>query len=331
VRRGAATAAAVVLCLALLGACSDDDADDGAADTTTTTATTTTTTTAASGGEDSTTTTARGAEEPGGDRPTFAVAALEDGRFGIVDLAAGDVREIGDRRFSDLTQPPAEGGAYFVADLALTPDRSTVWVDTCCEPAAGSIVRIDLTTGRQDDATITGWSPSVSPDGEAMAHGHYSIGIGIVRGGESVQVDGPPDDGTFRQYEDTVWLDDSSIAYVLNVFDGPQPRATVYVHDIAASDLLGDRVLFEPGEPVVAMARRGDGALVWVGESGAAHVVDPASGDETATFDLGEPVVDIAYDATGTWLLVVDEDRDLRWLGGGEEGTVPGRYVAAAW
>jgi hypothetical protein len=79
------------------------------------------------------------------------------------------------------------------------------------------------------------------------------------------------------------------------------------------------------------LARRGDGSLVWAGSDGVGHVLDPETGRETATFELGSDVSDIAYDATGTWLLYTTQARELRWTGGGRSGSIPGRFVAAGW
>ena len=69
----------------------------------------------------------------------------------------------------------------------------------------------------------------------------------------------------------------------------------------------------------------GSGATAW------ATYWIPETGRETAAFELGSGVRDIAYDATGTWLLYTTRARELRWTGGGRSGSIPGRFVAAGW
>ena len=67
------------------------------------------------------------------------------------------------------------------------------------------------------------------------------------------------------------------------------------------------------------------------GETATARVLDPTTGALVTTFSYGGRVVDQAYDATHTWLLVTMDDGTVRWFGGGQQGDLGTGYTAAAW
>lgn len=313
--------AALLPVLALLGAACGGD-DDGAPRATTTTSSTVEATTSSSPA--TTTTVATG---DGGPLPATAVAATSEGRLAVIDTATGDVVRVLDDRFGDLSTPPPEGGHSFVIQVALAPGGDVAFVEVCCEPAGGAISQYELDGGAADP-TVTGYGPSVSPTGE-LAFGVYTFGLGFGTGPEPRRVErsGAHDASTF--YELTTWLDADTVAYVVDPGDGT--ASSIARHDVGAPDLDDDVVLAEQEGDIVDLVTRGDGAIVFADAAGIAHVLDPASGAKLATFDLGGPVVDLAYDETGTWLLAVGEDGELRWFGGGESATIPGSYTAADW
>jgi hypothetical protein len=104
-------------------------------------------------------------------RPDVLVGVTEDGRLVVIDVDTGEeVRELWS--LDDPTQPdPPEGGHFAITGVALHPDGRHVFVETCCEPAAGSIytVAIDGSTGQPDRATHTGYGMDVSADGRWLA------------------------------------------------------------------------------------------------------------------------------------------------------------------
>jgi hypothetical protein len=262
--------------------------------------------------------------------PSTAVAAEESGRLVVVNVATGEVLRIL-RTFSDLRTVAPEGGHAFPRDITLAPDGTIAYLDWCCEPAAGDIRRIPTAggDGAGADSVAHGYGPSVSPNGASVAWGTYMSGITIRTGDQQRLVPGP-ERPTDLLYTATAWVDDRRIAYVRSTPGGHVTKDQVYIHNIAAPDLLGDRLLAEVKD-VRDLVRRGDGSLVWVGSDGVGHVLDPETSRETAAFELGGDVRDIAYDATGTWLLYTTQTRELRWTGGGRSGSIPGKFVAAGW
>jgi hypothetical protein len=173
------------------------------------------------------------------------------------------------------------------------------------------------------DVRQTGSGPA------SVTWGTCASGITIRTGDQQRLVQGPgrPTD---LLYTATAWVDDRRVAYVRSTPGGHVTKDQVYIHNIAAPDLLGDRLLAEVKD-LRDLVRRSDGSLVWVGSDGVGHVLDAESGRETAVFELSSDVRDIAYDATGTWLLYTTRARELRWTGGGRSGSIPGRFVAAGW
>jgi hypothetical protein len=261
--------------------------------------------------------------------PTTAVAGTWAGPFVVIDTATGDIVRQLDDRYSDLDHPPAEGTPWYVDDIALTPGGATAWADQCCEPAGGRIDRYRTDGSEPAELVANAYNPSVSPDGRLVAYGVYTFGLGFWDGEQQRVIEGLPDDGSF--FEDTAWLDDRTVVYARVSPDASTPRSELRVHALADDSLRDDRVVVTLDESIAALVTRRDGSIVWFDGDGTGHVVDPASGDQTATFEVGGPVADAAYDASGTWLLVVGEDGTLRWFGAGRSGTVPGRYTAAAW
>ena len=61
------------------------------------------------------------------------------------------------------------------------------------------------------------------------------------------------------------------------------------------------------------------------------RVVDPVSGAVVGSFDYPGVVLDQEYDATGTWLIATLVNGGLAWFGGGQSGTIPGKWIAADW
>jgi hypothetical protein len=115
------------------------------------------------------TTTPAGDELP--PRPEELVGVTEDGRLVVIDVETGEeLRELWALDDPTLPDPP-EGGHYAITGVALHPNGRDVFVETCCEPAGGSIftVAIDGPTGEPDRPSHVGYGMDVSADGRWLA------------------------------------------------------------------------------------------------------------------------------------------------------------------
>lgn len=260
---------------------------------------------------------------PPGDFPSIAVAAAENGRLVVLDTSTGEVLRTLDR-YSDLREERPEGGYFFPIQVAVTTEGDSAYIEFCCEPAGGYIEKVGINGKGKPIPVAAGYGPSIAPHSRRIAYGVYNFGIEVPVGDRRGLAALKPNDGK-DFFTATSWVGDTDVAYVR-----VGERSTIWLHDVSERSLKNDRLLAEPTEQVAHLATRRDGRLLWVSSDGEAHVLDPISGEEISTFDLG-PVVDIAYDPSGTWLLVCTEDRSLIWYCGGSSGTIPGTCVAAGW
>ena len=109
--------------------------------------------------------------------PTVAVAVTERGRVVVVDTASGEVvRDLGG--FDDPTDPEVanrEGGPFSITGVALHPNGRDVYLETCCEPAAGAIYRVPIDGSVSIDASrlapvAYGYGMDISADGRWLAY-----------------------------------------------------------------------------------------------------------------------------------------------------------------
>ena len=102
--------------------------------------------------------------------PTAIVAVTVDGRLVVLDAATGaELRQLAD--LGDPRGGGAEGpGPNHVTTVSVTPDGSTAYFDSCCEPAAGMIFSVPTDGSRPPEPLTNGLGPAVSPDGRSLAH-----------------------------------------------------------------------------------------------------------------------------------------------------------------
>ena len=102
--------------------------------------------------------------------PPWFVAHLPSHQLAVVDSVSGrrirTLASFDDPNDGTTGQPTASGS--YLGHLALSPDRKTVFFDTCCEPAVGEVFRVAVTGGKPHPVT-TGSDPAVSPDGSKLA------------------------------------------------------------------------------------------------------------------------------------------------------------------
>lgn len=169
-------AAAVTVVAGIAGALAFRAADDDRVDTTPATTPTTdapsptvtepvTPTTPTTAPDEPTTTVA---PPRGGALPPRWVGRTVDGRLVAVDTAAGGEQTLA--TFDDPRVPssePVAAGSY-LGMVELSPDGTTVYYETCCEPAVGQVYRVPV-TGGDPELVTTGTHPAVSPDGTKLA------------------------------------------------------------------------------------------------------------------------------------------------------------------
>lgn len=346
VAAGAAVAAVVVLGAIGLWPGGDDNAQLEVVDDPTTTDPTTTAPT-------STTTTSRPVgygdiqpPPPTSEPPERFVAVTVDGRLVVVDTATGretaQLASAGD----PTAPPPQEGpGPNVIDDVALSPDGSTVWYSTCCEPAGGSLFRVPTDGSAEPTRVADGYDPALPGTGRWVAA--VSIYGALV-----VDADGGPNriwshDEFSGMYQETAWsLDGERLVVRTGTPDAGEllvidPATFPAAEEGASRDgeppltrLDGDwraPVFVRDGQ--ILAARRSDGN--W-----SPALVDPDSGDVTAApFDYELPVpLEHDVDPTGEWVLVVEAADDTagagtaRWIGpDGSSQPIGGTYRTVSW
>lgn len=168
-------AAAVTVLAGVAGAVAFRAADDDRVDTTPATTPTTDApsptvteptppTTATTVPDEATTTVA---PPVGVDPPARWIGRSVDGRLVAVDTATGGEQTLA--TFDDPRVPSSEpaGGSY-LGMVDLSPDGTTVYYETCCEPAVGQVYRVPV-TGGEPELVTTGTHPAISPDGTKLA------------------------------------------------------------------------------------------------------------------------------------------------------------------
>ncbi len=112
--------------------------------------------------------------------PAQALGVLRDGRLVRLDLATqtilGEIDRLGS--MDDASQQ-AEGSPQYISSVDVAPDGNTVWVNACCEPAAGLVHQSSLATwtplSAQQGLTIDGRVAAASPDGRFVATNPYDL------------------------------------------------------------------------------------------------------------------------------------------------------------
>ena len=270
--------------------------------------------------------------------PTPIVAATVDGRLVVLDPGTGaEVRQLAD--LGDPRGGGAEGpGPNHVTQVSVTPDGSTAYFDSCCEPAAGLILAVPTDGSREPEALAPGLGPAVSPDGRLLAY--TAINAVVVRdlatGNEQTFTDPAYDESPV--FGDVTWSRDGTKLYYpwerqasggtgagsalveLTVTPGATPRVVTEVADAALSSPLA----WDDGQTISVLLhpRQPDGSA---GPQDGELLVDPTTG-ETGQTTLGG-LLDRSVDRTSGQLLLVRSDGHLV-VGAADLGS---GYALAAW
>lgn len=149
--------------------------------------------------------------------------AIDAERFDLIEIETATGAEV--ERITGWAGDPAMADESFFQALQRVDvtDDGWLWVDDCCEPAAGNIFGLDpgrigsladvLDGPATDPASrrLIGLNPIASPDGTLVAYGNHTFGVAVVDrdGREVASVPGADPD---RFPTPLAWLDDVTLA-----------------------------------------------------------------------------------------------------------------------
>lgn len=282
-------------------------------------------------------------------RPDTIVAVLPDGWLAMADTATGEVIDELEFR-GDLREESEEGPRYGIADVAVAPDRSHLWYAFCCEPAAGALFRIPDIDGHG------------SPGGD---YPMFTLGSRWFASASLMATVWNSEEGTGRFYQPeppvsgfsraVLAPDGQRLVVVPWASSGPGLPMFVVETDtvlrtaqagMTSDSIIDDDPVELPGDRWTLPTFRRDGLLLVAEEaddgSWSPRLVDIDTFEVTDPgFDYGPgtPVMQ-RFDGSGEWLLtLMTDDPDafpaegrLVWHGpDGQQGTIPGSFVSAAW
>ncbi|MFP3907975.1 MAG: hypothetical protein ACLFWR_13175 [Acidimicrobiales bacterium] len=272
--------------------------------------------------------------------PETFVAVLADGRLVEADTATGEVIE--ELAFEgDPNEKPDEGGPYFIADVARAPDGSHLWYAFCCEPAAGALFRIPELEGQ---TTPNADYPMFTLGSEWFGAASMFAGVWSADGDEQRWWDDPDHPGFSRAV-----LSPDGQRLVVEPWDDPNtddgnPMLVVDTDRVRDGQIVDDDPDELPNDRWTLPTFRRDGLLLVAGEGGdgseSPMLVDIDTGELIDPgFSYGATPVMQRFDGSGEWLLALvtddaegDQSTELVWFGpDGQQGTIPGDYISAAW
>jgi hypothetical protein len=230
-------------------------------------------------------------------RPDVLVGVTEDGRLVVIDVDTGEeLRELW--ALADPTAPlpdDAEIAPNHIAGVALHPNGRDVFVETCCEPAGGSIftLAIDGSTGEPTRPTHSGYGMDVSADGRWLAAMSTNLLLLQDLEGDDTRSFDLGEEGF--EYARVAVNDDGTEVTAERVLDRDDEFRTLHNEAVVLrlegeEAVVVDRVRAEPG-------RRAIGAY---GRFGSVSTGTPS-------------IASIRVDATGSWALEVGEGIGIVW------------------
>lgn len=260
--------------------------------------------------------------------PARIVALTARGDVVVIDRGSG-AREA--RLGSFPWEKDGETGIIYgrAEDLTVLPGGGAL-VDTCCEPAAGTVYLLE---GGERAAEVNGWDPQVDASGTRVAIAGI-LGIAIHEAPLALRPSRMLRGDPATMPEDPAWsLDGRELAFTL---DGRLGRLPVSAGSLAEAEIL------EPADGAFwsspAYTTKG---IVAVEQSGAwpayrrsgpsrLMAVDLETGTAVELARSEGLISDVNVDASGRYVLWVDSGR-LRWEVDGVAASLDGNFVAAAW
>lgn len=121
----------------------------------------------------------------------------------------------------DPVAPTGDGPGLEVERVAVSPDESTAYISTCCEPVFGTMFKTSPPASVSfGDTQSVGYSPAIDPTGQLVAIAHYEGALTVERlDGAAIATSTPSNDGSESLSPwDVMWIDSNTIA-MLGVVD----------------------------------------------------------------------------------------------------------------
>lgn len=270
------------------------------------------------------------ASTPSAPLPRQIVALTKKGDVVVVDRETNESRVIAS--FPPREDPQVEAGSFRAVDVTALPDGRFL-VATCCEPAAGHMYALSEDGHRLKDQDL--FAEDAGHDADTRVASGELVGL-VIRPLEDLNSAAytlaPPADVSGWSPDSISWSTaDDRIAFTLG--------GQIGVVDVSA-DSLADATFVDPpgGSYWAGVGSTTDGlvAVEQAGEplhpSGPSRLVrvDVETGESSELVPTEGRITDLAVDPTGSHLLWVEGGK-LRWLGGGDDGTLPGDFIGAGW
>lgn len=272
--------------------------------------------------------------------PTVMVAVRGAEQVILIDTADGTAWPV----FETSLEVDAENqiGPSTPASLDLARD-GVVRFDMCCADAAPTLHTIDLSDRESPprqlgDPSVFGASPSASPAGEAIAYvevNDHEQPRAVVERQDSAQkltVDLDPSHAVHT----VSWATDGSVLAVGATGEANGQASSMIA--LADPDTGQVERLLQPQAGRWSMPQIASNGLVVVNSSDstgtAVSIVDPDTGETLARIGFASMrgIVDLDFDASGEWLLIVDGSGRAHAFDGVSIVTLPGDgFTAASW
>ena len=283
--------------------------------------------------------------------PQFLVAVREDG--GVVEIETQSGREVRVLIPAPSLLPAEDQmSGNSIGAVWWHRESGRMVVEDGPEPASGNIWHLPIDADFELARTLSfngiqgfrygaGWQAAISPNGDYVLHTGYFASIlrNGVPGNNWIEISRTGESGS-SYYTMPTWLRDrDGVAFIVESFVGQHEVVELELVELNSRGEVTDRRSVPLGGPVAGLAVRSDGAILVLADEGDSRrwggsevtVVDPESFETIAEFELESGSASMGYDPTGTFLLYVDGDGEIRWQGRGQSGLIASGFTHADW